>query len=104
MPTPKPDEAAAELKDKFAMRPDAAEAIRAALEAQREAPASTAKPLSQSMTVRAAVANAIMPILALKIAQWSGVPEEQAWEIAATVFALLSSLVAIGMRRAWGTV
>lgn len=102
MTTPKPTEAAEELAFRINADKSKLSEIQAALEAQRSAPPADSRKASQSLTIRAAIANAAMPILALKIAQWSGMEAEQAWELAASIFVMLSSLMAIGMRRAIG--
>lgn len=98
----KPEKVAEDLKKNLGLNREDAEAIRLELEAQRAAPSLEAKPLAKSLTVRAAIANMLVPIIALKLAQYLGLSEEQAWEIAATLFTVLVSLVAVGLRRAQG--
>lgn len=98
----KPEKVAEDLKKNLGLNREDAEAIRLELEAQRAAPSLEAKPLAKSLTVRAAIANMLVPIIALKLAQWCGLSEEQAWEIAGAIFATLVSLIGLGIRRAHG--
>lgn len=101
---PMPQDAAAAIRGNLGLDEAEAREIQAALEAQRAAPPPSSKPLSQSLTVRAAIANMIVPLLALKLGQWCGLTDEQAWELAATIFTVIVSLITIGARRAMGLV
>lgn len=98
----KPEKVAEDLRNTMGLDEGEAETIRRELEAQRAAPSLEAKPVAKSLTVRAAIANMLVPIIALKLAQWCGLSEEQAWEIAGAIFATLVSLIGLGIRRAQG--
>ena len=101
---PLPQDAASKIRSDMDLDDAEARELEAALLAQRSAPPLSAKPLAKSLTVRAAIANVIVPIAALKIGQWLGLSDEQAWELAATAFTVIVSLITIGFRRAMGLV
>jgi hypothetical protein len=99
---PAPQDAAKSLQSALKLAPSDAKALEAALEEQRAAPSIPAKPLAQSLTARASVAQGLVPIAAYFLAQYLGIDEEHALAIAGALFALLSALAQIGMRRALG--
>lgn len=105
MPTaPLPEDVVASMQTRMALDEGETREIKAALELQRAAPSLSSKPLAQSLTVRAAIANLVVPLAALKLGQWLGLTDEQAWELAATAFTVIVSLITIGFRRAMGLV
>jgi predicted branched-subunit amino acid permease len=64
--------------------------------------AKPAKKASESLTVRAAIAAAALPLIAGLLAAQLGLAQEQAQMVAQAVFAGCASLVAYGLRRAGG--
>lgn len=61
------------------------------------------KKASQSLTVRASIAKAVIPALAAIVAKyWADLDTETALLIAGAIFAVLQSVVEFGMRRAQG--
>lgn len=69
---------------------------------EEELPEPMPKPMSKSLTVKASVAQAIVPVLAYWLSTKLGLNQEDALVIAGSLFALLASIVSIGMRRAIG--
>lgn len=71
---------------------------------EEQLPDAAPKPLSKSLTVRASVAQAIVPVLAYWLSTKLGLNQEDALVVAGSIFALLASIVSIGMRRALGSI
>lgn len=69
---------------------------------EEQLPDAAPKPLSKSLTVKASVAQAIVPVVAYWLSTKLGLNQEDALVIAGSLFALLASIVSIGMRRAIG--
>lgn len=69
---------------------------------EEELPEPMPKPMSKSLTVKASVAQAIVPVVAYWLSTKLGLDQEDALVIAGSLFALLASIVSIGMRRAIG--
>lgn len=65
-------------------------------------PIEESKPLAKSLTVRASIAQAVVPLIAFWLSRKLGLGEEDAMILAGALFAALASLAQIGMRRAIG--
>lgn len=69
---------------------------------EEQLPDAAPKPMSKSLTVKASVAQAIVPVVAYWLSTKLGLNQEDALVVAGSLFALLASIVSIGMRRAIG--